>query len=328
MVTEPLVSVVTPFFNTAPYLAECIESVLSQTYSNFAYILMDNCSTDGSTEIAQSYARRDTRIRFIQCSHFVPHVTNYNRALAEISDTCEFCKVVEADNYIFPDCLPLMVEAFRRSESIGLVTSYCLLGDTVLGSGYPYPMRVVPGKEWAMRCLRGNAPFVFGSPTTVMYRSSIVRANPQFYNESALHPDTEKCMELLEHWDLGFVHQILSFLRIENESISTVNRARDKYHLLDSYIIAHRYAPVFLGASEAMSSKKRLKRDYYRFLADAFLRRPDHAFWRYHKAGLNTLGQKLDQPYLALQIGLEVLRKASNPGRTVTRALKALNNKI
>jgi glycosyl transferase family 2 len=55
---RPLVSVVTPFFNTAPYLAECIESVLAQSYSHFEYILMDNCSTDGSTELPRLISSR------------------------------------------------------------------------------------------------------------------------------------------------------------------------------------------------------------------------------------------------------------------------------
>src|SRR5271163_333260 len=91
---QPLVSVVTPFFNTAPYLAECIESVLAQSYSEFEYILMDNCSTDGSGEIAKTYAGRDPRIRLIRCSEFVSQLKNYNRALAEISDASQYCKIV------------------------------------------------------------------------------------------------------------------------------------------------------------------------------------------------------------------------------------------
>ena len=80
---RPLVSVVTPFYNTARHLAQCIESVLTQSYAEFEYILMDNCSTDGSAEIAESYARRDPRMRVIRCSEFVPQLKNYNRALAE-----------------------------------------------------------------------------------------------------------------------------------------------------------------------------------------------------------------------------------------------------
>ena len=54
---ETAISVVTPFYNTAPYLAQCIESVLAQTHRNFEYVLVDNQSTDGSAEIAASYKR-------------------------------------------------------------------------------------------------------------------------------------------------------------------------------------------------------------------------------------------------------------------------------
>ena len=116
LMTRPLVSVVTPFFNTAPYLAECIESVLAQSYSQFEYILMDNCSTDGSSEIAATYASRDPRIRLIRCSQFLAQMPNYNRALAEISDASKYCKIVQADDWIFPECLELMVQAFEQSE--------------------------------------------------------------------------------------------------------------------------------------------------------------------------------------------------------------------
>src|SRR5258705_8030198 len=107
---EPLVSVVTPFHNTAPYLAQCIESVLAQTYSNFEYILADNCSTDASREIAASYARQDSRIRLIPYRELVPQVPNYNRALREISPNSRYCKIVQADDSIFRDCLISMVQ--------------------------------------------------------------------------------------------------------------------------------------------------------------------------------------------------------------------------
>jgi glycosyltransferase involved in cell wall biosynthesis len=141
LATRPLVSVVTPFYNTAPYLAQCIESVLAQSYSEFEYVLVDNCSTDGSGEIAENYARRDPRMRLIRCSQLLPQIPNYNRALTQISDASKYCKIVEADNHIFADCLRLMVEAFEEHESIGLVSSYWLVGNMLYGSGYPYPRR-------------------------------------------------------------------------------------------------------------------------------------------------------------------------------------------
>ena len=90
---QPLVTVVTPFYNSERYLAECIESVLLQSYSNFEYIIMDNCSTDGSGDIAETYARLDPRIRFVRCAQFLQQIPNYNRALAMISSDSKYCKI-------------------------------------------------------------------------------------------------------------------------------------------------------------------------------------------------------------------------------------------
>ena len=323
--SQPLVSVVTPFHNTSPYLAECIESVLSQSYARFEYILVDNCSTDGSREIAETYAQRDPRIRLIRRSQLLPQVQNYNSALAEISEASHYCKIVQADDTIFPECLHLMVKAFEQSESIGLVSAYDLKGNTVRGSGFPYPTSFLPGKEMARLCLRTEL-FVFGSPTTVMYRSSLVRSQRAFYDESLLHEDTEKCMQILEHWDFGFVHQVLSFLRTDNESISAGFRAFQP-NALDRYIVVQRFAPRFLDAREAAVLRKESQRAYYCVLAQQALRLRPSAFWRYHENGLKTLGETLDRPYLALQIGRELLWMTANPGTTVLRALRSWKRK-
>ncbi|MGA8223703.1 MAG: glycosyltransferase family 2 protein [Candidatus Acidiferrales bacterium] len=318
--SQPLVSVLTPFHNTAPYLANCIESVLAQSYSAFEYILVDNCSTDGSKEIAAEYARRDSRIRLIQRPQLLSQVQNYNRALAEISEASRYCKIVQADDFIFPECLMLMVHAFERSESIGLVSSYCLKGNELRGTGFPYPAPVLPGKEVARLYLRTGL-WVFGSPTAVMYRSSMVKKGEPFYDETQLHEDTEKCMQILEHWDFGFVHQVLSFARADNESISSAVRGFQP-NAIDRYIIVQRYASVFLEEIEAAALKKRTKREYYSVLAEAALRCRESAFWRYHARGMKTLGATLDWPYLTLAIARDALWKATNPGATIMRVLR------
>jgi glycosyltransferase involved in cell wall biosynthesis len=313
-VSQPLVSVVTPFRNVAPYLAECIESVLAQDYSQFEYILSDNCSTDGSGEIAQDYARRDPRIRLVRQPQLLSQVQHYNSVLAQISDASQYCKIVQADDSIFPECLKSMVQAFEQSESIGLVSSYYLKGDTVYGSGFPYRTPLLPGKDMARLYLR-TAVYVFGSPTTVMYRSSVVRNCQRFYDESLLHEDTEKCMQILEQWDFGFVHQVLSYLRLGNESISSVYRSFQPA-ALDWYIIVQRYAPIFFEDEEARTRRSENKQGYYRLLAQAALQFQESAFWKYQQEGLKTLGETLDWSYLALEIGRELLYMVANPGMT------------
>jgi glycosyltransferase involved in cell wall biosynthesis len=311
-VNQPLVSVVTPFYNTAPYLAQCIESVLAQTYSNFEYILSNNCSADGSLEIAQSYARRDSRIRLINQPKLLSQIPHYNNALAAISAESKFCKMVQADDCILPECLQAMLQAFAQSESIGLVSAYDLKGDIVRGTGYPYPTPFLPGKEMARMYLRTGV-FVFGSPSTVMYRSSLVREQNPFYRDGLLHEDTEKCMEILEHWDFGFVHQVLSFLRADNESImGSVRNYQPR--AVDRYIMVRRFASVFLDAPEAAALQRSAKQTYYRILAEQAVRLRGRAFWQYHQKGLQTVGESLNRPYLFCQVVREILWLLVNPG--------------
>lgn len=318
--SQPLVSVVTPFHDTARYLAQCIESVLAQTYADFEYILVDNCSTDGSREIAESYARHDSRIRLLRRSRLLSQVQNYNGALAEISADSQFCKIVQADDFIFPDCLRLMVQAFEQSESIGLVSAYDLKGNIVRGSGFPYRSSPIPGRELAQMYLKTGL-FVFGSPTTVMYRSALVRDQPYFYDESLLHEDTEKCLQILRLWDFGFVFQVLSFLRVDSDSISGAFR-NFQPHALDHYINVSRYAPVFFDEREALALTKQARRSYYRVLAQEAIWFREAAFWQYHRDGLKTIGQTLVGSHLTIEIGRELLRRAASPGSTISAALR------
>lgn len=310
--SEPLVSVVTPFHNTAQYLAECIESVLSQSYAHFEYILSDNCSTDGSSEIAERYARCDSRIRLVRQPRLLTQVQHYNSALAEISESSKYCKMVQADDFLLPGSLSLLTNAFAQSDSIGLVSSYDLKGNNLRGSGYPFPMTFLAGRELAQRKLRTGL-FVFGSPTTVMYRSSLVREQQPFFQESLLHEDTEKCMQILEHWDFGFVHQVLAFLRADNESISCAV-ANFRPRELDHYIVVQRYSSRFFSEPEAAALKRDGKRIYYSALAKEAVQLRGPAFWEYQRKGLNTLNEKLDLPYLVLLTVKQILWLAINPG--------------
>jgi glycosyltransferase involved in cell wall biosynthesis len=320
-VQEPLVSVVTPFRNTAPYLAQCIESVLGQSYPNFEYLLSDNCSTDGSVEIAEDYARRDSRIRLIRQSKLYTQPQHYNRALAGISEASKYCKIVQADDRIFPECLSSMVQAFEQSESIGLVSSYYLKGDELRGSGYPNSITLMNGKEMARFYLRTGV-FVFGSATTVMYRSALVRDCHPFYAEDVLHEDTEKCMDILANWDFGFVPQVLSFLRTDNanESISAGFRSFFPDDL-DRYLVVRRYSPIFLESGEAEYLTRTARKHYYRFLAQEALKFRESAFWRYQESGLKSVGEVIEKSCLAAQIARRIASRVVNPGMAVARSL-------
>src|SRR5262245_23577579 len=63
------ISVLMPVYNVDRYLAESIESILNQTYSQFEFIIIDDGSTDRSTQIINAYCSKDSRIKLITRSH-------------------------------------------------------------------------------------------------------------------------------------------------------------------------------------------------------------------------------------------------------------------
>ena len=184
---EPLVSVVTPVYNGAKYLAECIESVLTQTYSNFEYIIVNNCSTDGTLEIASRYAEQDPRIRIVTNEHFVGVIENHNIAFRQISPESKYCKALAADDSLYPECIQKLVEIAERNPAVSIVQSYAVNDKGVRGIGLPPQKSVFEGREVCRLYLLG-ALEAFGTPSAVLYRSTAVRERKPFTPAPCLMP--------------------------------------------------------------------------------------------------------------------------------------------
>src|SRR5678815_3496076 len=90
---QPRVSVVTPVFNGEHHLSECIESVLRQTYQNWDYTIVDNCSTDRSLEVAERYPAAHSRIRVHSNRQFVGTIQSPYSAPRQNALHSKYCKV-------------------------------------------------------------------------------------------------------------------------------------------------------------------------------------------------------------------------------------------
>jgi glycosyltransferase involved in cell wall biosynthesis len=307
----PLVSVVTPFYNSAEFLEECIRSVLAQSYPHFEYILLDNCSNDGSTEIAERYARTDPRIRLARNSSFLGQVENFNAALKLISDQSRYTKMVLADDWVFPPCLEEMTALAARDASIGIVSAYRMRGDEVGNVGIPLAETVIEGKEICRRqMIQGH--HYFGSPSSVMYDSGVVRSRDPFFALGRLHEDTEACYEILRDRKFGFVHQVLTGSRIGNESV--MNSVKDfEPQILDRLIILGRYGREYLDEPDFARQWRRYEDQYLGLMARARVRGRSAAFWEYHRRGQQSFGYDLSRAPLFPFIVKEVLSLALSP---------------
>jgi glycosyltransferase involved in cell wall biosynthesis len=77
----PRVSIAIPVYNGARYLSATIESILSQTYTNFELIICDNASSDATGEICQSFAQRDARVYYYRNEQNIGWAGNHNRVI-------------------------------------------------------------------------------------------------------------------------------------------------------------------------------------------------------------------------------------------------------
>jgi len=301
VISAPFVSIVTPFYNTREYLAECIESVLRQTYEHWEYVLVDNCSTDGSHEIAAQYAARyPGKIRLIQTDSFLSQVQNYNFALTRISPESKYCKMVQADDWLFPDCLRSMVEVAEGHPRVGIVAAYLLEGDTVHLDGLPYPSTVVPGRDVG-RLYFINNTYLFGSPTSILMRSDVVRSRSPFYDERyAPFEDGHVCFDVLRDSDFGFVHQVLTYSRRDNSGITSPFREFGVGLFLHlSFLVTH--GMDYLSGEEYDYCLKHAEREYFLHLTKSAcaLRRWRQEFWDFHRRGLASVNYSFDWRRLA-----------------------------
>jgi glycosyltransferase involved in cell wall biosynthesis len=318
--TQPLVSIVTPVYNGAEFLSECIESVLNQTYQNWDYTIVDNCSTDGTVEIARRYAARDPRIRVVQNDQFLTVIPNHNLALRQISPESKYCKMVFADDWIFPQCVEEMVAIAEEYPSVGIVGCYGLQGDQVAWTGLPYPSHCISGREVCRRRFLEEL-FVFGAATALLFRSDVVRGQNPFYNEANLHADIESCVVVLKTWNFGFVHQVLCYSRVRSGSTSDYASVMATYKAGFLYeLLTH--GPDFLSQEEFESRKDRVLDEYYNFLAVSLFFKHDSKFWQYHKKKLSEMGIGLNRSRLAWAVLRRLGSAVLNPMQTSKKLLE------
>jgi len=329
MTIEPLVSVVTPVYNGAAYLAECIESILAQTYQNWRYTIVNNCSTDATLSIAEHYAALDDRIQIVNNVEFLDIIANANRAFRLISPLSKYCKNVSADDWLFPECLERMVALAEAHPSVGLVGAYQLSGGGLDGRSWrvrwaeiPYPSQVTNGRD-VCRCHLLGGPYFFGTPTSLLYRADLVRSHECFYPNSSAEADTSACYVCLRDTDFGFVHQVLSYERIHTAAISDTCRYLNSYESsrLSDLVT---YGDWYLTKPERDKRLAEILANYYDFLGVSLFHFRTRDFWRYHAHRLAECGYPLSYRRLAWFGWTKAVDLVGNPKSTILKLLRLL----
>jgi len=238
---NPKISVLIPTYNYGRFLAQALESVLMQTYTDFEILVVDNCSTDETGEVVRRFAGKDSRIRYIRNSSTVDMVSNWNISLRAAQG--EYVKFLFSDDFLVsPLTLELLAGALDSNSAVSLVGSARKVVDS---QSRPIDLwafyredTVQKGSEVIKGCLYKKCNYI-GEPTAVMFRcSQAVRGFDDRYRQLV---DLEMWFHLLEQGDFAYINMPLCVFRKHDMQQTAKNSAShvtfdDELLLMQEYL--------------------------------------------------------------------------------------------
>lgn len=119
MSIKPKVTVAIPTYNRAHYLKEAIDSVLNQTFQDYELLILDNASTDNTSEVVSSY--KDERIQYVRNENNIGPINNFNKAIDLANG--DYLIIFHDDDIMLPQLLEKEAQVLDNNENVVLVCS-------------------------------------------------------------------------------------------------------------------------------------------------------------------------------------------------------------
>jgi len=247
----PLITVTTSYYNDKAFLKDAIQSVLSSTYTNFEYILVDHASTDGSAAIAHSF--QDPRIKHLSLPKNYGASGNILLQKALEIAQGEYTKILCADDMLAPQGLEKLLHQAMCDNADLVFGDVCLINEDKRSTGrtwfkHRYPAHL-PVEEYIRCCIGGTSCFPYAGN---FIRTSKLRNIPMDYVSVQL-ADIGLWMDLLLNGaKLTFVDDLVADYRIHAQQTCNVSNLdiiflRSKFeHFLfcDHFFHAHPSLPL------------------------------------------------------------------------------------
>ena len=172
---QPLVTIVVPVYNVAPYLSQCLESIRSQTYPHFQCILVNDGSTDGSGDLCRAAARGDGRFTLVERVN--SGVSDARNAALELAQG-EYLQFADGDDYLAPNATATFVH-MAQATGCDLAVSHFIRvsGQRQAQRGHIKTQGVMTRQEYAGHMVKAPANYYYGVLWNKFYRRSMVEAS-------------------------------------------------------------------------------------------------------------------------------------------------------
>jgi len=208
---NPAVTVLMPVYNGAVYLRQSIESILSQSFSSFEFLIVDDCSNDDSAAIAASYP--DKRMRVVRSPNRLGICGALNLGLSQ--SLGKYVARMDADDISRPDRLEKQVLLMKGNDRLGFCGSWALR----FGEGQGRFVQKMPtGHENIRAHLLFDNPIVHSS---VMLRRSVLERHSLRYREEFRNAeDYDLWTRMIEHCRADNIPDTLLEYRVHSASVT------------------------------------------------------------------------------------------------------------
>lgn len=221
---SPFISIVVPIYNVELYLNECLDSILSQTFTDFEVIMVNDGTKDKSAEIAATYASKDTRFKlFSKANGGLSSARNFGL----LKTKGRYVYFLDSDDFIRKDALEILNGVVQESLPdvvffSGQIFRHPKVDDVVKILQRNPVLNPISGMLYLER-MYSKAQIFPQPPLYISRRELLLESNLQF-SEGYIHEDEEFTMKLcLRAKAVVAISDVLFFYRIRNDSITQTN---------------------------------------------------------------------------------------------------------
>lgn len=255
MTKLPIISIIIPVYNVEEYIAECLQSVMRQTYAGpMECIIVDDCGTDKSIETAkqliEDYTIENQKSKFKNPISFRIIHHDHNRGLSAARNTGtdtamgDYIYYLDSDDYISNDCIEVLTQPLKEFNYDMVIGDIQEFGRDMIIPPIAQPTGAIVSNQAISNALYGATP-LYSMACNRLVKHSLFAANDLTFLEGQLHEDElwkYKCCRVLE--SLYIQHSITYHYRRREDSITgkrTYNserRAQSHYASAD-YVLSH-----------------------------------------------------------------------------------------
>jgi glycosyltransferase involved in cell wall biosynthesis len=216
---RPLVAVVTPVYNGGAYLEATMRCVQRQTYDRLIHVIVDNCSSDDTSEIIDRFRSQRVELITSRNDSVLPLRENWTKALCAVPAEASYVKILCADDLMRSDCIARFVEVAESDEKIEVVLCDDIFIDKVHRANLPSERNVFDGIKTAGEMLDESINWLPYHHLFVRFHGGTRSA--KFFNDAPVHFDFAAVVRSSLCGKLAYLHDPLVYTRWHANSLTS-----------------------------------------------------------------------------------------------------------